>query len=164
MPVYHSQEEYVDQQELLQYQMPKPEVGDIIIWYRNAQQIERREQAAIVTRVGEKVIDLYLVGSGNRVITGVKHVTDPRLRLNDDMREGGSWDFRKSEQKILARINELATKIEAIEDALKPESNGFEERQDLRAKAKDLGIKGFQRMTKDMLVKAIDSCRVDVGQ
>ena len=120
MPVYHSQEEYVDQQELLQYQMPKPEVGDIIIWYRNAQQIERREQAAIVTRVGEKVIDLYLVGSGNRVITGVKHVTDPRLRLNDDMREGGSWDFRKSEQKILARINELATKIEAIEDALKP--------------------------------------------
>ena len=78
------------------------------------------ETAAIVTRVGEKVIDLYLVGSGNRVITGVKHVTDPRLRLNDDMREGGSWDFRKSEQKILARINELATKIEAIEDALNP--------------------------------------------
>ena len=75
-----------------------------------------------------------------------------------------SWDFRKSEQKILARLNELATKIEAIEEALKPESNGFEELQDLRAKAKDLGIKGFQRMTKDMMVKAIDSCRVDVGQ
>ena len=164
MPIYQNAEEYVNQKELLEYQMPKPEVGDLVIWYRQAQRIERREQAAIVTRVGEKVIDVFLVGVGGRVLSGVKHVSDPRLRLNDDMREDGSWDFRKSDQRFEARLGELMAKIEAIEEALRPESNGFQEIQELRSKAKDLGVKGYQKMTKEMLLNAIDACRVDVNR
>lgn len=158
MPVVN-EEEFIRQEELLAYKMPKPAVGDIVIWYRQAQRIDRREQAAIVTRVGEKAIDVWLIGSS--IVTGAKHYTDPRLRLNDEQREGGSWDFSKTALQLQARLGEIESKLEAIEQALRPEpkSEGFAELQSLRNTAKDLGIKGVQHMTKKMLEEAIEAQR-----
>jgi len=158
MPIVN-EEDYVRQEEMMAYQMPKPTVGDIVVWYRNAQRLERREQAAIVTRVGEKAIDVWLIGGS--VVTGVKYFTDPRLRLNDEQREGGSWDFSKSALQLQARLGEIETKLDAIEQALRPEptSNGFAELQSLRNMAKDLGIKGVHHMTKKMLEEAIEAQR-----
>lgn len=151
-----NEEDLNRQKEAMEYKMPRPSVGQLVVWYRYAQRTDRREQAAIVTRVGEKAIDVWLVG-GN-VVAGVKHYTDPRLKYNDEQRESGSWDYSKVQMELEARLGEITTKLEAIEEALKPEpkSSGFEELQALRSTAKDLGIKGIQHMTKKMLEEAID--------
>ncbi len=152
--------EMVRQQEAMAYKMPRPSVGQMVVWYRYAQRTERREQAAVVTRIGEKAIDLWLVG-GN-VVTGVKHFTDPRLKFNDEQRESGSWDYSRSSQELEARLGEIETKLDAIEEALKgePQSSGFAELQKLRATAKTLGIKGGNMMTKKMLEEAIEAQKV----
>lgn len=158
MPIVN-EEEYIRQEEIMAYKMPRPTVGDIVVWYRHAQRIDRREQAAIITRVGEKAVDVWLIGGS--VVTGVKHYTDPRLRLNDEQRESGSWDFSKGFLQLQAKLGEIESKLEAIEQALRPEptSNGFAELQTLRNTAKDLGIKGVQHMTKKMLEEAIEAQR-----
>jgi hypothetical protein len=85
--------------------------------------------------------------------------------MNDDMRSDGSWDYRRRDLELQARLGEISTKLEIIEEALSTEANrsteGFEELQRLRAEAKMVGIKGANRMSAALIREAMERLRVD---
>ncbi len=76
------------------YRMPSIEPGEIVVW---AYTPDAESYAAIVTRVGNNAISLFMIPPDSRrgeLKDGVRHVDDPDLpRL---MSEGGCWRDTRS--------------------------------------------------------------------
>ena len=99
----------VSAEELSNCVMPAPHVGQTVLWYPHGVVDPRHERAAIVLAIRNGSISLWQVNAYAR--DGVKHVTDPRLRMNQEQRADGAWDFtpldRQLEQ-LVAMVNSLA--------------------------------------------------------
>lgn len=114
-----------------QFRMRKPAVGQQVVWYPHAD-VNELPQIAFALEVGARALVLQVAGTA---IDGVRHLTDPKLKMNDHQRLNGAWDFPESEKdmamlkhrteqfeakvgELLVKIDGLTTKIAELEDLI----------------------------------------------
>lgn len=91
------------QAEPLPYRMPKPCVGDPVVWHLEGDK-NAGPNAARVIAVHTGCIDLvYDAQDSQRRVLGCHHVDDPRWVENPaGIRSRGGWDFSPFYKKIMA--------------------------------------------------------------
>lgn len=159
-------EELVTQQEISTYEMPIPAMGQIVLWYPHCIIDKNRARVAFVTRVRNGSISLVDAFQSGR--DGVKHASDPRLRMNNDQRADGCWDFTDEH----VNLTDLRRRIEALELAV-PDATEYTDTPrespgksrsltvlwKLRRQCRDLGVgdDAWQALTKDEALAFIAS-------
>lgn len=102
-------------EELENYVMPRPAKGQIVLWYAHGNPTEAAE-VAFVRQVGKRSLTLNVNGVGYDT---VRHLTDPKLSLNQWQRASGAWDFPEDHQaKLLPLIKDLQARVESLERQL----------------------------------------------
>lgn len=106
------------QQEIQEFKMPNPARGQQVLWYQHASPSEHPE-VAFVRKVGHKSIVIQL--AGGICVDTVPHINDPRLRLNEDQRSSGAWDFPETERDIATlkqQVESLKSRMDSLEELL----------------------------------------------
>jgi hypothetical protein len=96
------------------YAMPRPKKGVQLLWYPHANPTEDPE-IAFALKVGHRAV-LLQTASGVAVDT-VRHLSDPKLHLNDDQRANGAWDFPE-DSGLSARVAALESQVASILELL----------------------------------------------
>ena len=107
-----------------QFRMRKPAIGQQVVWYPHAD-VNELPQIAFALEVGARALVLQVAGTA---IDGVRHITDPKLHMNEHQRANGAWDFPESEKDMAmlkhrteqqdAKLNELTSKIAELEELI----------------------------------------------
>jgi len=77
--------------------------------------------------------------SDGQIFDAVRHLEDPKLRINVEHRENGAWDYTDHYKKELAAREDLGNRLARLED-LVDSQKGTGSYRSLRQKAIDLGI------------------------
>lgn len=95
------------------YRMPRPEVGNIVVWYRIGKPIEgEAPKPAVVMRVNNSSVDLLFMGGSSGKFT-VPHISDPRMVRQEFATSEGSWDFAtQSGGPTHAQWNEYKSQVQ----------------------------------------------------
>jgi glycine cleavage system H lipoate-binding protein len=110
----------VDQieQQSLEFVMPQVLQG-AVVQYFDASLAESRRVSGFVVKISKtrRTVDVYVPSRGN-IVEQVRHIADPKLKLSNEQRENGAWDFSADAQdtrqqlaKLEQRINDLETKL-----------------------------------------------------
>lgn len=106
--------------EVLAFKTPAVRAGSFVRWYPHGYRDPQNERAAVVTKVKTRTLSLHVLSSGQRFDV-VRHVDDPKLRLNEAHREDGAWEyteeyaFREAEMaELRARVAELADQLAKV--------------------------------------------------
>lgn len=98
--------------------MPKPVIGQTVLWYPNADK-NGDPEVTIVRKRGHRTIVVGTALGVNR--EAVRHVDDPKLRQSLSQRESGAWDFTERDKQygdIVNRISTLEAKYAELEDLI----------------------------------------------
>lgn len=101
------------QDEYQKYSMPPIEHGEIVAWYPSGLRTARCE-TAVVYRVSHD--NVHLITATRGVKEAVKHITDPRLKLNPDQREMGAWDYTVSHKLRTEMLEAMNGRISLLEN------------------------------------------------
>lgn len=106
------------------FTMPRPMRGQAVLWWPHGTRQDGLEEIGHVTRLGGRNVRIRL-GDG-RIMSAVKHVSDPKLKVNESQREDGCWDFTEAEKhwrdeaaKLAATVAELTRRVAALESKKK---------------------------------------------
>lgn len=146
---------------------PKVLVGQPVVYYPMANVNSRKPSmgTAIWTGQNNRIINILEVDHYGRTLVreAVRHVSDPKLKLNDDQREFGAWDytpFYKHECEIRDDIEE---RIASLEQAvINPDLKS--DRQVLLLTAKKLGMRGYSTMRSADLRQAIVKHKAELAE
>lgn len=105
------------------YKMPEVFLNDSVTWY-DAGDTGSQGHPAVVVGLHADSVDVRIVGTGatQTYRTGVRHVSDPKLKQNVFVRESGGWDYSESTLRLaqaLARIAELESRFAALEESFR---------------------------------------------
>ena len=154
----------VSQEDITNFKMPRPYVGQQVRWYSTGRSDPSRVNAAIVTRIVDKSIDVSVILGMAKF--AVRHVGDPRLKMNEDMRREGAWDFTEEFYQNLARWSEFEVRLTRLEEKYEEQNgeqrgggSGMDELWKLRRACKDLaGDKQWGKLSRkeceDLLANA----------
>lgn len=113
------------QAEIAAFEMPRIAVGDKVRWYQFGVRDDSRVQSATVCKVMHRSVDLQIDGGLYR--SAVKHCDDPRLRMSNEQRDSGAWEYTINhnrqeafQHEVLQRFEDLERRMAAVE-AGKPE-------------------------------------------
>lgn len=163
------------------YAMPQATAGLPIVWYPMGMYDRTNRMVAYMVHCGNRTAVIQ-TSTGQRR-DAVRHLSDPKLKLSDDQRENGAWDFteeyvrgREMEKTLLERLqrlderhNVLIAKIIQMEDQMaskprttneSPRAQGRPRKTDQTEKAgiSERGKKGTERfrLYREKLQRAID--------
>lgn len=91
------------------FEMPYVDVGQQVVFYSQGNVHPSSAQIGHVFEKGTKTIGVYLMGSQQR--TAVRHVADPRLKLEPQLREGGLWDYTPEHKRRAQELKELRDQL-----------------------------------------------------
>lgn len=103
--------------EVLAFKSPAIRAGTFVRWYPHGYRDPQNERAAVVTKVKSRTVSLHVFSSG-QTFDVVRHVDDPKLRLNEAHREDGAWDHTEEYVFREAEIAELRAKVAELADQL----------------------------------------------
>ena len=98
--------------ELNSFVMPTVEHGAPVAWYPRGLKSDR-PQVGHVIRVQARGLSISTSQNGVRDI--VRHIDDPKLKLNPEHRENGWWDFTEYHKAREAEVKLLHERITALE-------------------------------------------------
>ncbi|HHK42056.1 MAG TPA: hypothetical protein ENJ50_06515 [Planctomycetaceae bacterium] len=110
------QEATVSQEEILSFEMPVPPIGLPVLWYSTGFDDSRRRQIGFVRYVSARNIGITL--PGGQKVDAVRHVDDPKLRLNPEQRETGAWAFTPDYIATLERLEGYSAEIADLKSRL----------------------------------------------
>lgn len=142
-----------------------PVIGMPVLWYPHAD-TKNDPTPGFVTTVFGCTLGITLVARHSSTLrerTGVRHINDPVLKQNYDLRtENGGWDYVESDKLMLQAFKDLRHQI----DGCSAQINGLKgQLQVMRNKSgappktdlKHLD-KEFIQKTKDALLKETEAC------
>lgn len=106
---------------LTAFEMPRPMCGQQVLFYQHASPTEQ-PLIGFVLRVSRNSIELEARGMAYAT---VRHVSDPKLNLNDHQKMNGAWDFTELDRevpKMRQQIADLQKRVAALEE--KPRKQG----------------------------------------
>lgn len=96
------------------FKMPRPKTGAQLLFYPHASPTEDPE-IAFALKVSHRSV-LVQTASGATIDT-VRHITDPKLQLNESQRESGAWDFPE-DANLSERVATLEAKLAEVLELL----------------------------------------------
>ena len=131
-------------EELHNFKMPEVVVGTPVTYYPTGMIEGSDVRVGFIIRVSRSGRNVVVRTADGGHFESVRHIDDPKLKLNVDHREAGAWDFtafHKGElverQEIMGRLD----KLEGRKSATPPAPEKIEEPySNLRARAIELGI------------------------
>lgn len=143
-----------------------PTIGMAVLWYPHAD-TKNEPTPGFVTTVFGCTLGITLVARHSSTLrerTGVRHIDDPVLKTNYDLRsENGGWDFVEADKQIISQFNKLR---EAIENT-QAQINGIkgqlqlmrnrEGKRDVKVDLKNIDPE-FVKRTKEALLKDAADC------
>ena len=131
-------------EELHNFKMPEVVIGTPVTYYPTGMTEGSDVRVGFIIRVSRSGRNVVVRTADGGHFESVRHIDDPKLRLNADHREAGAWDFtafHKAElverKKIVGRLD----KLEGRKSAKPPAPEKIEEPySNLRARAIELGI------------------------
>lgn len=104
------------------FKMPFVRVGQPVLWFPGGQRTGKDPHVAFVLKASTRNMTLKTIG-GMRY-DAVRHLDDPKLKMNEDQRENGAWDYTdefKAQQKrwdeIQEQLAQMETRVKATEAA-----------------------------------------------
>jgi hypothetical protein len=165
------------------FEMPPAKLGDVVLWYWNADKGARKPIIGLVTEVSKRNVGVYLL-SAKRPEFHVRHMDDPKLAMNESQREAGGWRHTEARQEQIEWRAIIEQRIDAVEvvksvgevqidrrilpaiatpkKAEKKKNSPISAYHDLRKKAQSLGIEFTKNPTKDWLNEQIAAATKDV--
>lgn len=140
------------------FQAPEVLIGQPVAYYPLAITNSRAPSMGTVVWVGQnnRIIRIVEVDQHGRTLVreAVRHINDPKLKLNEDQREAGAWDFTPFYKAECAIRDDIEDRIAALEQAMiNPDLKS--DRQMLLLQAKKLGMRGYSTMRSADLKTAI---------
>jgi hypothetical protein len=89
------------------FKMPEIKIGTLVLFYVGADRTQV-PAAAMVTGIGQRnvILSVFQPNTYNLLIRdGVRHMNDPDLNHNADIREMGGWDYT-DDYKLLLELKE----------------------------------------------------------
>lgn len=116
------------------YAMPTIHLNDHVLWYDNGD-LGSEGHPAVVVRVHAEQVDVKILGVGatQTYRSGVRHVTDPKLKQNSFIRESGGWDYSAATRSLVdagVRIAALEARLVQLEQRLEQVGLGSEPPKD----------------------------------
>jgi hypothetical protein len=109
-----SEPEEVEVQDPMNWEMPKPRIGQVVVFYSRANIKPDQADIGFVSRVGMRSIDVTYRNQG---VSDCYFIDDPRLKTNPDLRMdvNGLWDWCDEEKELKARLDELERRLDQLE-------------------------------------------------
>jgi hypothetical protein len=107
------------QEQIDAFTMPKPHIGQTVVWYPSAERSGRSEVAFVVKASHRNVVLRMASGLPRETVC---HVDDPKLKTSADIRESGAWDFTDEGKTIAAHkanVEALQAKVKTLEELMK---------------------------------------------
>jgi hypothetical protein len=131
-------------EELHNFKMPEVVVGTPITYYPTGMTEGSDVRVGFIIRVSPSGRNVVVRTADGGHYESVRHIDDPKLRLNADHREAGAWDFTAFHKAELVERQEIIGRLDRLEgrkSAKPPAPEKIEEPySNLRAKAIELGI------------------------
>lgn len=109
-------------EEINAFVAPEVMIGQPVVFYPMAQINSRRPSMGTVIWIGQnnRIVDILEVDQHGKTLVRecVRHVDDPKLKLNEDQRENGAWDFTPHSKAERERWEDMSHHVRAIEGCL----------------------------------------------
>ena len=134
------------------FEMPEVAIGTPVTFYTTGMVAGTEPRIGFVVRMSRSGRNLVLRAAGGGYYESVRHIDDPKLKINSDHRENGAWDFTEYHKDTLMAAKALAKRLNRIEEVMglsgpteeKAEKKPAEPQEvsykSLREKALELGI------------------------
>lgn len=110
-------------EEITEFTMPEALQGTEVSFYKNGMAEGRPPELGTIVRVHNSRRTVTIQIAGGTIQQSVRHLDDPKLRINSDHRENGAWDFtpeyKRREREVL-EINQRLARLESIMIVDKP--------------------------------------------
>jgi len=123
----------------MDFDMPEVDEGTPISYYANGKRDTSFPRLGFVIRISRSGRNLMLRTSDGHIFDAVRHLDDPKLRINSDHRENGAWDYTDHYKKERDAREDLGNRLVRLEDLIDSQK-GTGSYRSLRQKAIDLGI------------------------
>lgn len=113
-------EQVPNQQEIDAFKPPRAKQGQSVVFYPSGVRNSRTPSLGVVFYDNGRIVSLMEVAADGRILIreGVRHIDDPKLRLNETQRENGAWDFSPADMELRARLDDIDAHLKAIEGCL----------------------------------------------
>ena len=134
------------------FEMPEVVIGTPVTFYTTGMVAGTEPRIGFVVRMSRSGRNLVLRAAGGGYYESVRHIDDPKLKINSDHRENGAWDFteyHKETKLAAATLDERLSRIEDVMGVGKPIEEKVEKEatkpqevkyKSLRDQALELGI------------------------
>ena len=117
------------------YAPPEVSHGDPVLYYVDASRSQRPYVGWVVNVDGRAIDIVTLSVQGMQHWQEVRHMTDPVLKENHNLRRNGGWDFHRK----MSDASQVHTVITAFEDRMTTTTNALERR--LASLEESLGVR-----------------------
>ncbi len=107
----------VEQSAIENFQMPYVKVGQPVLWFPGGLRTGKDPHVAFVLKASQRNMSLKTIG-GMRY-DAVRHIDDPKLKMNEDQRENGAWDYTDEFKDQKARWDLIEEQLAAMESRIK---------------------------------------------
>ncbi len=146
---------------------PEVLVGQDVLYYPMANVNSRKPSMGKIIWTGQnqRIVNILEVDAYGRTLVRecVRYITDPKLKLNEDQREFGAWDYTPFYKRECEIRDDIEERIASVEQALiNPDMKS--DRQMLLLTAKKLGLRGYSTMRSAELRQAIVKAKAESGE
>jgi hypothetical protein len=131
-------------EELHNFIMPEVVVGTPVAYYPTGMIEGSDVRVGFIIRISRSGRNVVVRTAEGGHFESVRHLDDPKLKLNVDHREAGAWDFTAFHKAELVERRDIKSRLNRLEgrkSATPPAPEKIEEPySNLRAKAIELGI------------------------
>mgnify|MGYP005820705815 FL=1 len=131
-------------EELHNFVMPEVVVGTPVTYYPTGMLEGSDVRVGFIIRISRSGRNVVVRTADGGHFESVRHIDDPKLKLNADHREAGAWDFTAFHKAELIERQEIVSRLDRLEgrkSASPPAPETIEEPySNLRARAIELGI------------------------
>lgn len=97
-------------------------VGQDVVYYPMAHVNSRRPSLGKVIWIGQnsRIVNIHEVDQHGKTLVreAVRHISDPKLKLNEDQREAGAWDFTPYAKAEREKWDDMCRHLRAVEGCL----------------------------------------------
>lgn len=154
----------VTQEEINAFKMPPIAQGKPVAFYPQGLRNSQKPSVGFVVSCFDRTVTVSIPETSQKH-AAVRHIDDPKLRLNAAQRENGAWDFCDADKQEAAERQEFLSRLQKLERTVTALTVGHAKTgevqekgasiNDLRSEAKSLGIEVERNWGKADLEAAI---------